>query len=103
MVTRFEIRNELRIVQEATRQLDEKFLNQNDPSVSILNFIEEVSGSISVIKSMYIRDSADRNKIVAAVDHEVEKIREACRQMKIRLRRVEIGAEPEDVNKRIDL
>lgn len=103
MVTRFEIRRELEVVQEATRQLDEKFMNQNDPSVCILSFIEDVSGAISVIKSMYIRNANDRNKIISEIDSEVDRVKEACRVLKMRLRRVDIGGEPEDVNKRIEL
>ena len=93
MVTRFEIRRELEIVQEATKRLDEKSMNQNDPSVCILGFIEDVSGAISVIKSMYIRDANDRNKIVSAVDSEVDRIKEACRVLKMRLRRVDLAGE----------
>lgn len=102
-VTRFQIRKDWAVLNEAVQRMDEKFVKQDDPTMSVMNFIEKVSSSLGTIKSVYNQRSDDRNQIVAPVRQEIGEIEAACAELKSALVRMASGDQgSEDANKDIE-
>lgn len=98
-----DIRREFNKIQEALAQMDEKFVKADDPSLSVINFIERVSNSLAVVKNLYSKEAGDRNKIIGPVLQQANNIAMACNDIKISLQKIGSGQEdPEDTNKTVE-
>jgi len=93
-----QIRAEVDFLREELRRTDlkEKWLKDSDPSISVLDFLEEVSQSIGAVKRAYAAGAGNRNTIKATVAKEVADIQGACQRL---LSSFEASAsDPEDTN-----
>lgn len=72
-INRFEIRQELNVLEQAL--FGERFLKDTDPSISIMNFIEQVSSEMGAIKHLYSKGAADRNEIVKPMQEKLDNLK----------------------------
>lgn len=102
-MTGMDIRRTFVELQEALDPLSEKFVKEDDPSLSVMDFMEQVHQAMGVVKQEYLRNANDRNQIIPAVVAQAEVVREACNNVIASLSRIASGQEPpEDVNKTVD-
>lgn len=102
-ITRFQIRKDWQELNEAIARMDEKFIKQDDPSMSVMNFIEQVSKSLTSIKSKYTQSADDRNRIIQPVLDDLKTIEARCAELRASLIKIASGEEdPEDVNKGVE-
>lgn len=100
-VTGKQIRAEVAFLEEELRRsrLSEKWLKDSDPSITILDFLEEVSQSIGAIKRSYAASAGDRNAIADVVLKEVGDIVGACDRLREGM--TAAASDPEDTNSSI--
>jgi hypothetical protein len=101
-ISRFEIRQEYEMLQEALSGcLSETFLKADDPSISVLNFIEKMSDHMGSIKRAYSMGDQNRNNIVSSVMKELMAISDGVDDLYASLERSQQS--PEDTNKDLSL
>lgn len=102
-ITGSEIRRELHVLQEAiSNSVTEKFIKEGDPSLSVLEFLEQVAGATSTIKTLYAKNANDRNTIIEPTLEQVKVIRAACDTLEKYLMPYEDGVlPPEDTNREL--
>lgn len=82
--------------------VSERFLKPDDPSLSVMDFIQTVSASMGSIKRSY-HSSANRNDMVQPVLSDLDEIEAACAELREKLSREQSGDEdPEDDNKSVE-
>ena len=94
IVDRFMIQQDLAALTEALQ--GEQFLKSDDPSVSVLNFLEKVANATGAIKHLYAKDAADRNKMVGPVREQIADIKAACEALEQSLSAVKDSPEDND-------
>jgi len=90
---------DMELMNKMSRQITEKFVKSDDPTVVVGKYIEEVEKSMSAIKSQYRENSANRNLIVGKVLEHLRSIMEDTTDLRNILKGHQDGTrDPEDNN-----
>jgi|GEM_PF-4853599 len=97
MITRFQIREEVELLERAIDGLEETFLSSSDPSIAVLAFVEKLSSQLGAIKHAYAHTAKDRNALPDQVMPYIRAIRDACAALEASL-----SGPPEDTNRSLE-
>lgn len=97
MITRFQIREDVKALEEA--MLGETFLRASDPSISVMTFLERVSSHLGAVKHAYARSANERSKLPDEIAPYVVAIRDACDALEAAMQNQD---PPEDDNRSLE-
>lgn len=93
------LRGELKVLAEAIAQTNEKWVREEDPSMSVTAFIEKASSALNRIKAAHSDSLPSRDKEIDQVRPMIAEIESACASLKAAFDAVRRSGEPEDDNK----